>query len=102
MGDVPRPRHLWKCDDRKDDPRAAPALSDSTARSRGCTAAAWYPANAFVECSFGFIAPGKVNAEITGYVDTKAYDDYLVAADLSVQLHTSSRGETSRAVLDFL
>jgi glycosyltransferase involved in cell wall biosynthesis len=105
------------------------------------------PPNAFVVCSFGFVADtklsdrlfaawaaseagrypgaylifvgeniggtwcdslarsmealaGKVNAEITGYVDTKVYNDYLVAADLAVQLRTNSRGETSRAVLD--
>jgi glycosyltransferase involved in cell wall biosynthesis len=43
---------------------------------------------------------GKVNAEITGYVDGKTYDDYLAAADVAVQLRTGSRGETSRAILD--
>lgn len=37
---------------------------------------------------------------ITGWVDTQTYKNYLAAADLVVQLRTSSRGETSAAVLD--
>lgn len=36
----------------------------------------------------------------TGWVDQKTYCDYLLAADLGVQLRTLSRGETSAAVLD--
>lgn len=37
---------------------------------------------------------------ITGWTDGNAYQDYLAAADLGVQLRTLSRGETSAAVLD--
>ncbi|MDO6746303.1 glycosyltransferase [Gilvimarinus sp. 1_MG-2023] len=37
---------------------------------------------------------------ITGWTDPKTYQLYLAAADLAVQLRTSSRGETSAAVLD--
>lgn len=37
---------------------------------------------------------------ITGWVDGEAFNQYLRSADLSVQLRTSSRGETSAAVLD--
>lgn len=37
---------------------------------------------------------------ITGWADTIAYRQYLAAADLSVQLRTLSRGETSGTVLD--
>lgn len=37
---------------------------------------------------------------ISGWVDTKTFHQYLAAADLSVQLRTHSRGETSAAVLD--
>lgn len=40
------------------------------------------------------------NAEITDFVDDGAYLDYLLAADVAVQLRTLSRGETSRAALD--
>ena len=36
---------------------------------------------------------------ITGWVDDTQFKDYLAAADLSVQLRTGSRGETSAAVL---
>lgn len=39
---------------------------------------------------------------ITGWVDSGTYHDYLAAADLAVQLRTSSRGETSASVLDCL
>ncbi len=41
-------------------------------------------------------------ASITGYVDQACYQDYLAAADMAVQLRTSSRGETSGTVLDAL
>lgn len=37
---------------------------------------------------------------ITGYASPETYSDYLVAADLAVQLRGNSRGETSAAVLD--
>ncbi|HWJ96329.1 MAG TPA: glycosyltransferase, partial [Telluria sp.] len=39
---------------------------------------------------------------ITGFVDAAGYADYLAAADCAVQLRTSTRGETSAAVLDCL
>jgi glycosyltransferase involved in cell wall biosynthesis len=39
---------------------------------------------------------------ITGFVDAAAYADYLAASDCAVQLRTSTRGETSAAVLDCL
>ena len=38
--------------------------------------------------------------EITGWVDQAAFRQWLVAADLGVQLRTLSRGETSGTVLD--
>jgi glycosyltransferase involved in cell wall biosynthesis len=37
---------------------------------------------------------------ITGWMDTMQFRQYLAAADVAVQLRTSSRGETSSAVLD--
>ncbi|SEG72891.1 Glycosyltransferase involved in cell wall bisynthesis [Methylobacterium sp. 190mf] len=37
---------------------------------------------------------------ITGFVDELAYEQYLGAADLALQLRTRTRGETSGAVLD--
>ncbi len=37
---------------------------------------------------------------ITGYVDSRAYDDYLAAADIALQLRRNSRGESSAALLD--
>ena len=37
---------------------------------------------------------------ITGYVNQATYRRYLAAADLGIQLRSSSRGETSAAVLD--
>lgn len=37
---------------------------------------------------------------ITGFVPSDKYFDYLLAADMAVQLRTHSRGETSAAVLD--
>ena len=39
---------------------------------------------------------------ITGFVQQEEYVDYLLAADIAVQLRTSSRGETSAAALDCL
>lgn len=38
--------------------------------------------------------------EVSGWVDSARYDQYLQAADLAIQLRTKSRGETSAAVLD--
>lgn len=40
--------------------------------------------------------------KITGWTDTAQYRAYLETADVGVQLRTSSRGETSAAVLDCL
>ncbi|WP_051690741.1 glycosyltransferase [Acidithiobacillus thiooxidans] len=37
---------------------------------------------------------------ITGWTSNETYQDWLVAADMAVQLRTLSRGETSAAVLD--
>lgn len=37
---------------------------------------------------------------ITGWADPRQFRQYLAAADLAIQLRTSSHGETSRAVLD--
>lgn len=42
------------------------------------------------------------NATITGFAEPSAYHDWLVAADVGVQLRTLSRGETSAAVFDCL
>jgi glycosyltransferase involved in cell wall biosynthesis len=39
---------------------------------------------------------------VTGWADAKTYRNYLMAADLGVQLRANSRGETSAAVLDCL
>jgi glycosyltransferase involved in cell wall biosynthesis len=39
---------------------------------------------------------------ITGYASREVYRDYLAAADCAIQLRTSSRGETSAALLDCL
>jgi len=39
---------------------------------------------------------------ITGFVDAAAFDDYLLAADVAIQLRGATRGETSRTVLDAL
>ncbi|WP_440998040.1 glycosyltransferase [Arhodomonas sp. SL1] len=39
---------------------------------------------------------------VTGYLDAEQYGDWLAAADVAVQLRTSSRGESSGAVLDCL
>ena len=39
---------------------------------------------------------------ITGFVDAAAFDDYLLAADVAIQLRGATRGETSRTILDAL
>ena len=44
------------------------------------------------------IVRGRIS--ITGWVDRANFQDWLMAADLCVQLRTLSRGETSAAVLD--
>jgi glycosyltransferase involved in cell wall biosynthesis len=44
------------------------------------------------------ILRGRIS--ITGWVDRATFHDWLMAADLCVQLRTLSRGETSAAVLD--
>lgn len=48
------------------------------------------------------IAASSANRRIriTGWTDIKTFRNYLVAADIAVQLRTMSRGETSAAVLD--
>jgi glycosyltransferase involved in cell wall biosynthesis len=38
--------------------------------------------------------------EITGYLEDSEYKNYLISADVAVQLRQRSRGETSAAVLD--
>lgn len=43
-------------------------------------------------------APDRI--KITGWTDTDVYRQYLAAADVGVQLRTTSRGETSGTVLD--
>lgn len=43
---------------------------------------------------------GASRIEITGWVDTAVFRQWLAAADVGVQLRTLSRGETSAAVLD--
>jgi glycosyltransferase involved in cell wall biosynthesis len=43
---------------------------------------------------------GGSSIEITGYADTEAFRHWLAAADVGVQLRTTSRGETSGTVLD--
>lgn len=45
-------------------------------------------------------SPGGSRISITGHASAQQYDDYLAAADLTVQLRGDSRGETSRAALD--
>ena len=39
---------------------------------------------------------------ITGYLSSQEYDEYLHLADVGIQLRQSSRGETSRALLDLM
>lgn len=43
---------------------------------------------------------GLANVRFVGWVESQTYGTYLSAADIGVQLRTSSRGESSRAVLD--
>lgn len=47
-------------------------------------------------------APRKDGVRLTGWVSQDQFRMYLAAADCAVQLRTSSRGETSRVVLDTL
>jgi len=42
----------------------------------------------------------KDRVQITGWTETNSYHNYLAAADIGVQLRSSSRGEVSAAVLD--
>lgn len=123
-------------------PRAAPARQDRAAARR----ALGIDADAFLVCSFGFIASTKLSEEllqawiasdlhadsrcelvlvganhggaygnqisatirqaggtrirIAGWTDEDVYHQYLQAADVGVQLRSTSRGETSAAVLD--
>lgn len=42
----------------------------------------------------------EVRVELTGWTDSHRYNLYLAAADVAVQLRTSTRGETSAAALD--
>ncbi len=51
-----------------------------------------------------FIAhhPSGQRVRITGWADLATYQAYLAAADLAVQLRTTTRGETSAAVFDCL
>lgn len=39
---------------------------------------------------------------VTGWVDDETYSNYLIAADIGIQLRSRSRGETSAALLDCL
>lgn len=43
---------------------------------------------------------GGARISITGFVDNDTYRDYLFASDVAVQLRASSRGESSKAILD--
>src|SRR5262249_38514682 len=45
-------------------------------------------------------SPARRRIRITGFAAPETYKDYLLAADMAVQLRTLSRGETSAAVLD--
>lgn len=47
-------------------------------------------------------AAGASRMRITGYTSADAYQDYLLAADVAVQLRAHSRGESSATVLDCL
>ncbi|UVW28143.1 glycosyltransferase [Massilia sp. H6] len=47
-------------------------------------------------------SPAAGRIRITGFVDAAVYAHYLDAADAAVQLRSSTRGETSAAVLDCL
>lgn len=43
---------------------------------------------------------GSARISITGFVNNDTYRQYLFAADVAVQLRASSRGESSKAILD--
>ena len=45
-------------------------------------------------------SPAGARIRLTSFVSSEAYQHYLWAADVAVQLRTFSRGETSRTVLD--
>lgn len=45
-------------------------------------------------------SPARERIRITGYVSAQDYDLWLAAADVTVQLRTGSRGETSAALYD--
>ncbi|QOY93855.1 glycosyltransferase [Massilia sp. UMI-21] len=47
-------------------------------------------------------SPAAGRIHVTGFVDATIYAQYLAAADVAVQLRSSTRGETSAAVLDCL
>lgn len=47
-------------------------------------------------------SPARQRIRITGFASVEEYNLWLAAADLTVQLRTGSRGETSAAVLDCL
>jgi glycosyltransferase involved in cell wall biosynthesis len=49
-----------------------------------------------------FIRQSSVSVKVTGFVDEDTYETYLSAADIAVQLRTSSGGESSAAALDAL
>ena len=60
--------------------------------------------NSFYEAEFqieNMSEAGKVS-QVTGWVDTHDYLDYLLSTDIAVQLRSMSRGETSASVLDCL
>lgn len=44
----------------------------------------------------------RARVAVTGWADAQLYDAYLDACDIAIQLRTSSRGESSAAVLDTL
>lgn len=60
------------------------------------------PAHAYTEALRRAIAqsPHADRITLTDFAPRELYEQYLVAADLAVQLHTLSRGETSAAVRD--
>jgi glycosyltransferase involved in cell wall biosynthesis len=58
-----------------------------------------YGAGLLKKMSTSRVAP---RIRIAGFVDAATYADYLAACDVAVQLRTSTRGETSAAVLDCL
>jgi len=45
---------------------------------------------------------GNNYINITGHVSSEEYEDYLISTDIAIQLRTTSRGETSGAVIDCL